>query len=191
MPGKQKKNSHGINDKQLAVADLFRGSPDESLRGNLSACYKKIYKCGDKAAHTAASRLLKNAKFVEYINKKQKAVEEAADVDALRVFKEMCAGALIDLGQLFDKNGNVRPIQDLPEWVRRGITGVKMTKGKNGRKVFEYKTDKTKFTEMLGRYYKMFTDKFEVDVGKTLEQIIAESMKPKDNNNEKDNDKAA
>lgn len=125
---------------------------------------------------TAASqgnRLLKNAKIRAEIDKNLSNLEQKAQIDVLRVLQELCRIATVDIAGAYDENGNLKPIKDIPEDIRRAISGVEVDElwefNSNSQQKeqvgFTRKVkfwDKNKALENIGRHFKMFTDKLEV-----------------------------
>ena len=73
----------------------------------------------------------------------------------------------------------MRPLKELPDEVAATIAGLDLLEQKiDGEVVGVIKkikfVDKNKSLEMLGRYLKMFTDKQEVTVMKSLADVIKE-----------------
>lgn len=103
-----------------------------------------------------------------------------------RIAEELSKIAFLDMGELFDEDGNLLEIKDMPEAVRHSLASVEVFEEYAGRgedreaigrtKKFKLES-KTKALELLGRWQKMFTDKVEHSVDDTLAQRIAEARK--------------
>lgn len=87
------------------------------------------------------------------------------------IIGELARIALSDIGDLFNEDGSMRPIHEIPEDTRRAIAGVDVDELFEGRGDerehigFTKKLkmwDKNKALELLGKSLKMWTDKLEV-----------------------------
>jgi phage terminase small subunit len=87
---------------------------------------------------------------------------------------ETIAGMLLDLAtveplDIWDEEGNIRPLQDIPPHARRAIKSIKRVEkehyitGEMEVKLEIELWDKKGAIELLGKYKKMFTDKLELD----------------------------
>lgn len=103
-----------------------------------------------------------------------KLMEERAqrvEIDADTVLRELLRLARVDLSAAFNDNGSLKPVRDMPEDVRRAISGVDVFEEFQGRgedrAMIGYTKklrfwDKTKALELLGRHLKLFSDKIEL-----------------------------
>lgn len=108
----------------------------------------------------------------------------AADVE--RVKREIGHIAGLDLIDLFDPDGSLRPINEWPEHARRAVSGMEVLQmGDEGNSFRLHKIkfwDKNRALEMMGRHLGMFTDKHQVTGadGRPLEtRMVVEFVKPK------------
>jgi len=87
-----------------------------------------------------------------------------------RVLSELAAIATADMTQAFDEMGQMKPLSEIPEDVRRSLNGLEVHEIFDGqgedkhaiglaRKFKAY--DKTKALELLGKKLKLFTDRHE------------------------------
>lgn len=138
-----------------------------------------------KTATEQSSRLLTNvnvaARVKELMGKRSERTEITADV----VLKELLLLAKVDLAQAYDEKGNLKPIHEIPEDVRRAIAGIKVYEefegyGKDRVKVGEVREvkfwDKTRTLELLGKHLKLFTDKVEHSGNMGLELLSDEQL---------------
>lgn len=112
--------------------------------------------------------------------------EQEAGITAARVMAETANVAFGDIRLLFDENGNLRPLHELPAEVAAQLAGVDVEELFEGsgkersqigvvRKVKRW--DKVKALELLGKRLKLWTDRAELELGnKTLEQLVGASM---------------
>jgi phage terminase small subunit len=123
-----------------------------------------------KTAEQQGCRLLRNARVSATIEEGQAKAKEQHAVTAERVIQELARIALVDLGRIYDEDGNLLPIKDMPEDARRAIAGVEVDQLFEGRgddremvgvtkkvKLF----DKPRALEMLGRHFGLFKDRVE------------------------------
>lgn len=98
------------------------------------------------------------------------------------VLQELFRIATCDIGQAFNEDGTMKPIHEIPEDVRRAIQAVEVEQLFDGTGADRYQVghtkkirfwDKNKALEMLGKHFKLYTDKIEVDSKVTLEQLVA------------------
>lgn len=150
---------------------------------NATRAYKAAYpSCKkDETANVNGSKLLRNAKVKEYIDIKQKALEEKSGVTQQRIIEELAKIAFADIRKAYDKNGNLRPIQDLDDDTAGAIIGVESFEEYEGRgDDREYigdtkkvkMADKIRAAELLGKHLGMFKEK--IEISKSSEDTIKE-----------------
>jgi phage terminase small subunit len=123
------------------------------------------------SAASQGARLLKNAKVRDAIDAAKRAQQERVEITADTVLRELLRIARVDVGEAFDNDtGALKPLKDMPEDVRRAISGVEVDElwGGGGRDRIEIGQtrkvkfwDKVKSLELLGKHLKMFVDKME------------------------------
>lgn len=105
-----------------------------------------------------------------------------------RVLKELELIGLADIGEAY-KDGNVlKDLSEMPESVRRCISGIETEELFSGvgkeREMIGYTKkvkfiEKTKALELIGKKFAMWIDRSRIDIEqKTIEDLIDESMKP-------------
>ena len=150
---------------------------------NATRAYKAAYpSCKkDETASAAGSRMLGNVKVKEYIDIKQKALEEKSGVTQQRIIEELAKIAFADIRKAYDKNGNLRPIQDLDDDTAGAIIGLESFEEYEGRgDDREYigdtkkvkMADKIRAAELLGKHLGMFKEK--IEISKSSEDTIKE-----------------
>lgn len=124
-----------------------------------------------KAAHVTASRLLKIAKVQEKIQQLNKRAEDAAVVTAADVLRELGRIALCDIREAFNADGTLKPIVEMPENVRRAVSGFDVDEsadmGLDGKvvKVLRRQTKKVRFWNKgdalttLAKHFHLLDDK--------------------------------
>jgi hypothetical protein len=120
-----------ITENQKRFADNYINSC------NAAQSYLKVYQCKSKAAARAsASKLLTNPNIKKYIKdrraiidsevlKKQIATKET-------ILHEDSCIALARVGDIFDDNGNIKGLEDMPEDLQAAIKSVKYDKTRVG-----------------------------------------------------------
>jgi phage terminase small subunit len=95
------------------------------------------------------------------------------DVSADDILRELLTFARTDIGAAFDSEGRLKPVHEMPEDVRRAISGIEVEElwgfemGQDGKvpigQVKKVKFwDKVKGLELLGKHLKMWVDKVEL-----------------------------
>jgi len=100
------------------------------------------------------------------------------------VLRELWRIAHVDLSKAYDKAGNLLPLQEMPEDVRRAIAGLESFEiftgqGENRTKEGDLRKlkiwDKVRALELVGKHLGMFTDRLKVGpLQEDLEKEIAE-----------------
>lgn len=152
------------------------GNPEKFAReyiidlNGLQAAIRAGY--AEKSAHVQASRLLRNDKVKTLIAELTEKKFNKLDISAERILQELARLAFVDIRNLFDANGGLKPITELDEDTARAIAGI------DHEKLFEHfgkgqakhvgttakikLADKTRALQLLGQYRKLFTEKVEV-----------------------------
>lgn len=124
--------------------------------------------------HTAqeqGSRLLSNAKVKEFIDKLKEKRNARLDIKADDVLREVARLAMVDITEAFDDEGNLKPIKQIPEDVRRAISGIEVEDlfeghGSDRERIGTLRKakfwDKVKTLELLGKHLKLFKDQLEI-----------------------------
>lgn len=135
-----------------------------------------------------ASQLLDHPWVKAEIEKGMRERAEKTGITAERVVEELRRIAMADPLDAFDENGELRPLKEVPEDLRRTISSIDTeTKvSEEGvttvvRKIRFWPKDKT--LELLGRHLAMFQDKSKVELtgkdGESL-QIVIKTYGPED-----------
>lgn len=99
------------------------------------------------------------------------------EISADRVLAEAMRLAFADLGQAFDEDGKLLPLSEMPEDVRRALSGVELVEmpGDTGAQLRKVKLwDKPKSLELLMRHLGLLKDKVELSLSaETLEQLVS------------------
>lgn len=133
------------------------------------------------AAKVQASRLLTKANVKERVAALQQTVADKAGISAQWVLEEFKKVAGADTRKLFDDNGNLRPIQDLPDDVAAAISSVEVERRTDGhgedKEVYHVhkikRWDKLRALESLAKHLGLLVDKTEIS-GKDGGPVIVE-----------------
>lgn len=138
----------------------------------------------ENSANEQGARLLANASIKKRVQDGLKEKFSRIDLTAERILLELFRMATVDIGEAYDELGQLKPIKEIPEDVRRCITGVEVDEIMAGegdqRQVIGFNkkikfTSKEKANELLAKYFKLLTDKIEHSGKVSLEDLIAGS----------------
>ncbi|MDL2224667.1 terminase small subunit [Eubacteriales bacterium OttesenSCG-928-M02] len=133
----------------------------------------------ERTATVTASKLLRNPRIQEYLQERQKDLQERTEITQEKVVAEYAKIAFADISDyanvVIDESGatqvQLTATESLTPDQRVAIAGIKQTA--NGIEVKLY--DKQKALEMLGRHLGMFVEKVEhtgnVGLSATIEEI--------------------
>lgn len=96
-----------------------------------------------------------------------------------KILTEIRILAEYDLRDLYDENGQMKPVKDWPEDVAKAITSVESVEllGKKAGEVKKLKTESRKAAlELLGKTEAMFTEKVEHKADDSLAALIAKTF---------------
>lgn len=142
---------------------------------NATRAYKTAYlNCkSDLTARTNSSRLLTNANIQNYIQKKMEDREKRTKITQDMVIQELAKIAFLDISKLYDKNGNLKNIQNIDKNTVKAISSLETLEeyggyGENRKKIGDTQKvkmlDKTKALELLGRHLGIFNDKINANI---------------------------
>lgn len=115
-------------------------------------------------ARQQASRLLTKANIKAAVEERRHAREEQADIDAVRVVKELARIGLSDVRDLFTEDGRLRDIHELSEDAARAVAAVEVVRRRTeGKGVEEYLHkvklwDKNSALEKIAKHLGMFVE---------------------------------
>lgn len=124
----------------------------------------------EKTSYAQGHYLLKHPEVKAEIQRNMDERAKRTEITADNVLKEIAKMAFCNVRDVFDENGNLRPIHDLPETVTASISSVKVktftlpgAQGAEVEHVTEVKLwDKGANLERLGKHLKIFTDNLNV-----------------------------
>ena len=168
--------SEKINKKHKSFSDNLLRDPERNAR----RAYKKVYpNVTDATADVNASKLLKNAKVIAYIESIEKRVEEKTEITQERILREYARIAFLDPRKFFDENGSLKSIHEIDDDTAAALAGVETEflfegKGKEKEQIgYLHKikhVDKKGALDSLARIKGMFNDNVNVKV--TIDDII-------------------
>lgn len=144
----------------------------------------------ERSARVNAYRLLENAAVQAAIAEGQATRAKTLKLEADDVLRELLRIATSDIGEVFDDDGQLRPLSAMSENTRRAIASIEVEEQRDysadpdedGEHPFKSRVSKVKFwdkpkgLELLGKHLKLYTEKHEVELGKkTLEQLVLDS----------------
>jgi phage terminase small subunit len=133
-----------------------------------AACVRAGYSA--KTAYANSSQLLAKPQVRDAVEAAMAKRAERLEVKADDVLRELLRIARCDVGQAFRPDGTLLPLHEMPEDVRRAISGFEVEElyeGADGEKFSLGKVKKVKFwdktrgLELLGKHLRLFTDKVE------------------------------
>lgn len=131
------------------------------------------FKGKPQSIRARAVALLKLPEISTAISELTGTLLDRAELSVERVLEEIRHNALVDPGELFDENGQLRKVNELPEHVRRAIAGIDVTVRPDGTVAHKIKLNsKTEALTLAGRYFKMFTDNMHISGTLTHEQAL-------------------
>ena len=114
----------------------------------------------EKNARITAAELLKKPHIQVALSKEVEKRLKSIDVTAERVLSEIKTISFFNIQDVYDENGIIIPVQDLPPTVASNIAEVVLDSSQN---IIKYKFfDKRGALEMFAKYFKLLTDKHEI-----------------------------
>lgn len=149
------------------------------------------------SAAAEASKLLRKPNIVAKIRTLMAERVERVKVESDDVLKELTRLGYSDIRELFDDNGNIKPIKDWPDEIGRAVSSIEVFEefeyeqrgfhcvscSKTATKAVIGQIKKLKLwqknhaLELMGKHKKLFTDKLEVEGKLTLADLVAGSKK--------------
>ena len=148
----------GLTDKQERfVQELLSGKTD---RQAYYIAYPRSRNWKDNSVDNKACLLKQNAKVKQRLEEARKRIEARTEITVERIAQQLANIAFADQAELYDEQGRLKPINELPKSITTAITSVEMTVDKDGNKRFSYKFNgKDKSLELLAKIYGMLQPK--------------------------------
>ena len=86
----------------------------------------------ERTAHRAGAQNMQKYAIATQIQAALAKRSKRTEITADRVIKEIARLALSDAGQLFDEEGRLRPIHEIPEDLRRAVASVEVVRSRMG-----------------------------------------------------------
>lgn len=129
-------------------------------------------------APSAARKLLEDPRIKKEVDRRIQDRQAEHRVTEQKIVDELAAIAFLDPIKIYNEDGSVKALEELPPEVRRAVIGVQTRvkgKGKNARAYLHYEiADKMRALEMLGKYLALFTDKIDIKNNQTRNMSDAE-----------------
>jgi phage terminase small subunit len=171
-----------LTTKHEDVALAYIADPEK----NGARAYRSVYpKSSISASKVAFSRLLTDDNFAARIANLMSEVTKCTILSAQQVLEGLSRLASSNMQDYVGDHGQVLGVEQLTREHAGAIHEITVEhyiegKGDDATPVTRTKIklyDKRAALVDLGRHYKLFTDRKEIDVGETLEKLIAQSMK--------------
>jgi len=181
------KNEHGLTGKQEAFCHEYL------VDFNASAAAKRAG-YSERSARSTGHSLLKHPAVQARL--KVLALERTKSVDASveLVLRELMNIATFDIADLYDEDGRLKPIHDIPEGARKAIAAVDAEelwegRGESREHIGTLKKvkiwDKLRSLQMIGQHLGMFKDLIDLNVERKVaefdsdDEIVAERARLK------------
>jgi phage terminase small subunit len=137
-------------------------------------------------AAQSAYKLLQSNKVKERLAELSAERIARTEITADFVLKELFRIASVDIGEAFDDKGNLKPLKEIPQDIRRAMQSIEVDElfdgfGQDRQQIGVTKKikfwDKPKALELLGKHFKLYTDKVEHSGAVTLEALVTASRK--------------
>lgn len=171
---KPKKRQLNLRQKKFIAEYLLCGKAAEAYR---RAGYNPA------SAEFDGPRLLRNDQV-------RAAIEAAiGELNPVTVLKGLLAIGTLDAGDAFDEHDNVLTVRQMPLAMRRSLTKLKVTRERKRGQADdgEYERTSTEDVEisfetrtpalgLLGKHFKLFTDKVQIEAGESFAELVAGSF---------------
>lgn len=87
----------------------------------------------ENAAAVRAIELLRKPKIAQVVQERRAEHTEKSEIDTIAILREAARIALSDVGKLYDEKGNLKPIGDLDDDIRRCIAAIETEEIWEGR----------------------------------------------------------
>jgi len=126
---------------------------------NASAAYRSIHPgVTAKSAAQLGSDMLRRERVLDIMREEMGEAMKKFDVTPERIIQELACMAFADVGELYDDAGELLPLTEMAEEVRRAIVGLEVKHNQFGSTVNAKLESKRAALELLGKHLAMWTD---------------------------------
>lgn len=126
----------------------------------------------ESAGYVSKMNMLQKPEIRALIEKRMKDIESISDVTRQRVLSEFAKLAFYDPADIFEDDGTAKSMGRIPKDIRHALTGVKVTRDKEGNVTREYKlADKKATLDSIAKHLGMFTEKVELNANVKSEEL--------------------
>lgn len=161
-PARKRAKQHKLTPKQQRfVAEYLKTS--NATQAAINAGFSPNF------AGQYGSKLLNHPNIAAKIASRVESTLSASDVNPRRVIEELARLALGDSTAVLDENGNIRPVNELSEDVRRSISSIEVSDSPIGGRKTKVRTwDKVRALEILAKHLGLLVERVEISVSDDL-----------------------
>lgn len=139
-----------------------------------------------KTANEQGARLLAKASVKAAVQAALERQEKRTEITADLILRELLDIARSDIRELFDEDGNLRKIHDLPDGIAKAVAGIDVEElfegyGRERTRIGDVKKvklwNKVSALELLGKHLKLWIDRVEHDVTDELAERLERARK--------------
>jgi phage terminase small subunit len=168
-----------LNEKQKRFCEEYLkdlNASQAAIRAGYSA----------KTARACSSRMLTNANIQEYIQQRQKELQQSTGVTQEKIIQELAALAFTDIRKFYNEDGSLKKITELDADAAAALAGVETEElyagfGEDRIAIGQTKKikrwDKNKALENLARHLGMFNDKLTVNADEQMMNLFKTVMR--------------
>ena len=162
--------NHPLTFRQHAFVLEYIKELANRVPNGANAAERAGYKGSRETLYKTAQRLLEDTRVNALIDEKTATIMEKLEITAERVIEELGKLAFVDPRKFFNPDGSLKQVTELDDNTAMALAGMDVTElfegsGEDRRQTGLLKkfklTDKGQNLERLGRYFKLFTDRFE------------------------------
>ena len=174
------RDEHGLTSQQRAFADAYVADPERNAK---RAYITAGYQARAASADANASRLLRQDRVAAYValceSKARAKAERDHGITQDRLLTELAGIAYADPAEMYDEDGRLLPIHQMPERARRAISSIEY--GKDGVKIKLW--SKTQGADMLAKHLNLYEQHQKAGLGEVAELMreIAARRSPESN----------
>lgn len=158
-------------EKPPSITDAQRRFCDEYLVDfNATAAYARAgYKSRGRSAQTCAGRLLTKPEVSAYLAERKSSLAQATEVSLRRVVQEVEAVLLSNPKDLFDTEGKIHKMNEMPDHIARCISGYEV--GDRGKLKITF-WDKLQAAEKLLKLHSAYPEKRQEGPRETIVGVV-------------------